>query len=117
MERSSTVPATEGNTGQSYLRARTSIRSPISALFLALPVGRLSGKAATPHTCSRPLMEEKHGHQFPFRSHEISMVTVSFASTSQRTWIRSELDFLHVRIASMQAAQVKSNKRWHFSDI
>src|SRR6266699_1258926 len=68
MEWSSTVPATEANTGQSYLRARTSSRSLISALPLALPVGRLAGKASPPHSSSRPLMEEKRGHRFPFES-------------------------------------------------
>src|SRR6266851_962071 len=117
MEWSSTVPATEANTGQSYLPARTSSRSLISALFLAPLVGRLAGKATPPHSYSRQLMEEKRGHRFPFRSHESSIVAVSFASTSQRTWVRSELDFLHVRIASTQAAQVESNQRWHCSDI
>src|SRR5579864_259403 len=74
---SSTVPATEANTGQSYLRARTSSRSLISALFLALPVGRLAGKATPPHSCSRQLMEEKRGQRFPFRSHEICIIAAS----------------------------------------
>src|SRR6266566_6261141 len=75
---SSTVPATEANTGQSYLPARTSSRSLISALFLAPLVWRLAGKATPPHSCSRQLMGEKRGHQFPFRSHENSIVAVSF---------------------------------------
>ena len=45
-------------------------------------------------------MGEKRGHQFPFRSHESFIVAVSFASTNQRTRMRSELDFVHVRIVN-----------------
>ena len=82
MERSSTVPATEANTGQSYLRARTSSRSLISALSLALPVGRLGGKATPPHSYSRPLMEEKRGHRFPFHTDRRSTITVGVRSLS-----------------------------------
>src|SRR6266487_1650522 len=89
MEWSSIILAMEGITGQNYLPARTSSRSPILALFLARPVGRLVGKATTLHSCSRQLMEEKPGHQFPF----------------------------HFRIASMRATQVESNQRWHCSVI
>src|SRR5690349_9847134 len=89
MEWFSIIPATVDNTGQSSLLARTSSRSPLLALFLALLVGRLVGKATPPHSCSRPRMEEKPGHQFPFQ----------------------------FRIASIRATQVTSNQCWHFSDI
>src|SRR5215470_16657640 len=66
-ERSSIEPATVDNSGQSSLLERTSSRSPILALLLALPVGRLVGKATPPHSCSRPLTEEKPGDLFPFQ--------------------------------------------------
>src|SRR5260221_12858118 len=101
----STVAATGANTGQSYLRARTSSRSLISALFLALPVGRLAGKATPPHSYSRPLMEEKRGHRFPFRSHESYTAVVSFAPKSLKNLRRSELGFLHFSIVFAPAGQ------------
>src|SRR5438128_12293833 len=65
----STVPAMEGNTGQSYLPAGTSRRSPISVLFPPLSAGPSVGEAIAPLPYSRPQMEDSLGRQFLLLSH------------------------------------------------